>query len=93
MTKTTHASEATERSNLAHAVWELPKLPRGTPRIDRLRWIAHHHQAARTEGVLVDATTAHMLVAVHDALNEQNRAKFLALDIRKMVRLGWKLVR
>lgn len=79
-----------DRNDMAHAVWEMPKLPRNTPRIDRLRWIVHHHQAVRTEGLLVDVTTAAMLVKVHDALNDDNKVKFLALSIRRMVDVGWR---
>lgn len=84
-------TEQIARDDLADAVWKLPKLPRKTPRIDRLRWIVHHRQASRMEGLLVDGFTASMLVQVHDALNEENRAKFLALPLIKMVKLGWKL--
>ena len=86
-------AEQQNRDDLADAVWKLPKLPRNTPRIDRLRWIVHHHQASRMEGHLVDGVTASMLVQIHDALNEENRAKFLALPLAKMVAVGWKLVK
>lgn len=82
-----------ERDDLAHAVKGTAKPSRKIPRIDRLRKIVAEHQATRTEGVFMDATTANMLVRVHDALNEENRAKFLALPIRKMVAVGWKLVK
>ena len=85
--------EQAARNDLADAVWKLPKLPRGTPRIDRLRWIVHHHQAARTEGVMMDGFTASMLVQVHDALSDVNREKFLAMQIRQMVTVGWKLAK
>lgn len=85
-------AEQIHRDDLARAVKALPKLPRNAPRIDRLRRIVEEHQAARVEGKVVDATTANMLVSIHDALNEKNRAHFLALPLPKMVALGWKLV-
>jgi hypothetical protein len=57
-----------------------------------LRKIVSEHQAAEIEGVLVDATSASMLVQVLDNLNPINKAKFLALDIGRMAHLGWRLV-
>lgn len=39
----------------------------------------------------LDLFTAGMLVGIHDALNEANRAKFRALSIQRMVEVGWKL--
>ena len=85
--------EQKDRDDNAAAVREMPKLPRSAPRIDRLRWVVQHHQAARMEGILVDATTAAMLVKVHDALNGANQAKFLGVSIRRMVGIGWRCVK
>lgn len=87
--QTNYTEEQIERDDLAGAIREMTKLPRGTPRIDRLRHIVEHRQAARVEGLLVDGFTASMLVQVYDALNEVNRAKFVALPLRKMVSVGW----
>lgn len=42
---------------------------------------------------LLDATTAGMLVAVYDGLNEVNRPKFHALTFAKALAVGWKLVK
>lgn len=44
------------------------------------------------EGVLLDMQTANMLVTVHDALNDTNRAKFAGLPLLAAVGVGWKLV-
>ena len=85
------AIEQTNRDDLADAIWHMPKLPRTASRMDRLRWIVHHHSAARTEGLMVDLFTASMLVQVHDALSVENQAKFLGLTLRKMVSVGWKV--
>lgn len=93
MTLDNNEAEQIHRDDLAHTFKGTAKLPRNTPRIDRLRWIVANHQASRTEGVFMDGFTASMLVQVHDALNEENRAKFLALPIRKMVSVGWQLAK
>jgi hypothetical protein len=85
--------EQNARDDLADAVWKMPKLPRGTPRIDRLRWIVHHKTAAKTEGVMVDLFTASMLVQVYDNLSEENRAKFIALPITRMASVGWEVLK
>jgi hypothetical protein len=90
--KARYSEEQNDRDELAGAIRETPKLKRGTPRIDRLRHIVEHKQAARVEGLLMDLFTASMLVQIHDALNKTNRAEFLALPLRKMVSVGWKLV-
>lgn len=45
----------------------------------------------RGNGVLLDGFTASMLVQIHDALNEKNRAVFDGLPITKAVTVGWKL--
>lgn len=83
----------TDRQNLADAVKNTPKLPRHVDRINRLRYIVQEHSACRMEGLFVDVTTANMLVKIYDALNEQNRAKFVAMPLRRMVAVGWKLVK
>jgi hypothetical protein len=43
-------------------------------------------------GMFVDTFTASMMVQIHDALNEKNRAAFAALPLEKAVPLGWKLL-
>jgi hypothetical protein len=49
--------------------------------------------AKRVDGQLVDITTAGMLIAVHDALNEKNQAHFASMPLVKAVTIGWKLVK
>jgi hypothetical protein len=39
----------------------------------------------------LDAFTASAIVSVHDALNEQNRSKYLALPLPKLITVTWKL--
>ena len=66
-------------------------------RIELLRAIVAGKQAQRIRidgrKVYVDLITASMLVQIHDALSEENRAKFIALPFLKMVDVGWRLVK
>ena len=57
-----------------------------------IRRIVEEHQYAKVDGVMVDGFSASAIVAVHDALNETNRAVFLALPIEKMARVAFRLV-
>ena len=82
-----------ERDDLADAIRETRKLPRGTPLIERLRDIVTTESAARIDGLLVDLWTASTVVQVHDALNEDNRRKFAAMPLRRMVDIAYKLAR
>ncbi len=61
-------------------------------KLSALRGIVEHHQHGKVEGVRVDATTARAIVSVHDALNAENQAKFLAMPIGRMADVAWKLV-
>ena len=83
--------EQIHRDDLANAIKGGAK-PTGT-RIEKLRWIVEHHQSARVDGCFVDALTAQACVRVYEALNEENRAKFAAMTMRKMGSLAWKLVK
>lgn len=66
-------------------------------RIEMLREIVAEKQAKRirVDGrkLYVDLFTASMLVQVHNALNEENRARFIGLPFLRMVDVGWKLTR
>lgn len=83
--------EQTSRDDLAHAVKYTEK-PTGT-RLEKLRWICKHQQAARVDGAYVDIMTANVCVKVHAALNEANQAKFVGLTMRKMGLVAWKLAK
>ena len=41
---------------------------------------------------IVDATTAHAVLTVHEALSDENKTKFADLPLTKMVDVTWKLV-
>jgi hypothetical protein len=49
--------------------------------------------AKNDDGVLLDGTTANLLVQVHDALGEEARAKFLSMDVVRAADISWKLVK
>jgi hypothetical protein len=86
-------TEQIERDDMAGAVRGTRKLPRGTPLIERLRDIVTSKSAARVDGLLVDLFTASAMVQVHDALSPPNQAKFAALPLRRMVDVGWKVIK
>ena len=83
--------EQTHRDDLARAVKKMPKRPQLST-YEQVKAVYDTKQAARVNGVLVDGMTAAAIVKVHDALNEKNRATFVALPIRKMGITAWKLV-
>jgi len=60
--------------------------------IEVARRIVQNHQAEEVEGTLLDATTANMLVQVHDALSPNNQQKFTAMSLGEMVGIGWELL-
>ncbi len=71
--------------------------PRPVPpasKLETLRRIVAHHQAMRlgAEGS-VDAFTASTILAVYDRLSPENQAKYLAMPVRRMADVAWKLAR
>lgn len=66
-------------------------------RIDMLRAIVRDCQAQRIRingrKVYVDLFTASAVVQIYDALNEANRAKFVALPWPQMIAVTWKLAK
>lgn len=61
-------------------------------KLDRLRQIVKEHQYQKIEGVLVDVVTANAILTIYDAINETNKAKFIALPIDKMASVAWKFL-
>lgn len=66
----------------------------GQPRwtINQIRDVLARHQAATVSGVLVDVTSAQMLVTVFDALNPANQVLCQTLPLERFVGWGWKQV-
>lgn len=54
-------------------------------RIDALRRIVSNSQAQEIDAVLVDMQTAHMLVALHDALGAHHHDKFERMPLPKLL--------
>jgi hypothetical protein len=48
---------------------------------------------SRRGWVALDSFSASAIVAVHDALNETNRAKYTAMPLIKMAKVAFKLVK
>ena len=62
-------------------------------RIAAFRRIVDEGQYAKIDGVMVDLFSASAVIAVYDALNEANRARFASLSAPKMAKLAFKFVK
>lgn len=62
-------------------------------RLPVLQQIVERHQAQEIDGMLVDATTASLLLKVHDALSPANRALFDTKPLPALVDFAWSVVR
>ncbi len=58
-----------------------------------IKRIVDERTMGKVDNIMVDLTTANMLLTIADKLNPTNKEKFLSLPIQKMVALGWKLVK
>jgi len=73
-------------------------LPSGEERFERFRRQVEDHSFAtyaydNKDGCLVlDVQTANLLVQVAQALSPERRAKFLTMDLGRMVEIAWKAV-
>jgi len=79
-----------KRTNAAWREIETPETEAPPPRFEPANMPKKKRKRAT---VALDMVTASMLVQVHDALGEKNRAHFAALPLRTAVAVGWKLVR
>jgi hypothetical protein len=57
------------------------------------RSIVTNGQYEKINGVMVDLFSASAVVKVFDALNETNKAKFLALSVSRMASLSFQLIK
>jgi hypothetical protein len=80
-----------DRTDMARAVRRVPKPASDLTTLEKVRFIVKECQANRIGGVYLDMFTAQIIVQVHDALNEVNRAKFASLPMRKMAFVALKL--
>lgn len=90
-----------ENLDLAHDLvchdcgWEffIPAETTSRTRIDAVRAIVREHSAKRIDGIIVDAFTARMLLAIYNALSPEAREKFGKIDLPRLVDFGWKHVK
>ncbi len=61
-------------------------------KLGRLRVIVERKECNEIDGVLVDMFSASVILKVHDALNEENRARFISLRIEDMVDIALSLL-
>lgn len=62
-------------------------------RVAAFREIVRTKAFGKIDGCGVDLFSASTVVAVYDALNETNRAKFASLKVREMVLLAFRLAK
>ena len=62
-------------------------------RIVVLRRILKNKQHEKIDGVLVDTTTASLLVKVYDSISKPNQAKFDRIPLKKLVDFAWSLTK
>lgn len=60
-------------------------------RIAAIRNIVTERQYAKVDGIMVDLFTASHIIAVYDALNETNRAKYAAMPVARMAQMAFSL--
>lgn len=77
----------------AHKVMEAVSSVQLKKREAAIRQIVQQHQAAKIDGVLVDAFTASGLVKMLDNLNPQNKTRFLGVSIEQMADIMWKVLK
>lgn len=65
----------------------------GEERVEAIRRIVDEGQYAKVDGLMVDLFSASAIVAVYDALNEANRAKYSALPAGRMASIAFKLAK
>lgn len=62
-------------------------------KVAAIRRIVDERQYAKVDGCMVDLFSASAIIAVYDALNDENKARFSALTIQKMAAIAFKLVK
>lgn len=62
-------------------------------RIAAIRAIVDTSTFAKVDGCMVDLFSASAIIAVYDALNTDNRAKFAGLSVHRMASVAFKFVK
>lgn len=60
-------------------------------KITTMRQIVASKQAAKVEGVAVDLFSASLVVQVYDALSNENKIKYAAMSVERMVETAYRL--
>lgn len=60
--------------------------------IKTCREILSNHEARLIDNQWVDVQTANAIVTVYEALNKENKVKFLGFGLMRMADVAWKLV-
>ena len=63
------------------------------PKEDALRQIVADKQMGKVDGTSVDMTSANVILQVLDALNPQNREKYLNLPVKDMADIAFKMMK
>ena len=63
-----------------------------TDRINAIKAVVDNKSYAKIDGVMMDLTTAHVIMTVYNALNDINKAKFTNINASKMATIAYKLV-
>ena len=82
--------EPTRVRDHGRRVW---KTTTSLEKIEACRVIVDEQSFGKIDGVTMDTFSASAILAVWDAINETNRAKFSALPIAKMARVAFKLIK
>jgi hypothetical protein len=62
-------------------------------KLEIIKRIVADHAYEKIDGTIIDATTANIILTVHDALGKANRVKFLGEPIERMADLAFKLTK
>jgi hypothetical protein len=61
-------------------------------RISKFRKIVSEKQIGRVDGVNIDTYSASAVLAVYERLSDENKIKFVALPVYRMVTIAFKMV-
>lgn len=90
-------SEQIHRDDLAYAVKKIKKTRRSKSVIEACREVVEGKGCTRFRGVLLDSYSASAVMNIYNAVKEENRAKFVAMDngdsnsLVRMVNVAFKL--
>lgn len=71
---------------------EVIKLEVKKTKINKLHDIISEKQRAKIDGVMIDVTTAHVIIKVYSALKPELANKFAKMPIRQMADFAFKLI-